>query len=219
MESTAQQLDLTPQVSSAGVLLSLDLSTTCTGWAKWDLATKRLLAFGILLPKVKPPRGVKLAYPQMQVLKLRNLSDQIVDLIDGSVKKIVIEEINRGKNRLGQKVLDGLHWVLLDRMPWNFAEMVVYRDSDGSTGWRSAQGLGLQLSPADKMTNKERKKFNKKLGPREKKLPIISQKTLACRFVNKNYGLNLNVDKDSTDGDIADAIGLGHFYLHRCLND
>jgi hypothetical protein len=176
--------------------------------------TFALLEFGVIEPDYRNPKKL-LAYPQMHILKLRRLADQVLELIDVSVKKIVIEEINRGKNRLGQKILDGFHFVLLDRMSWDMARLVTFWDSDGLTGWRSAQGLGLQLSEVDKAINKDRKKFNKKLGKKERKLPLITQKTLACRFVNKHYGLKLDADQDSTDGDKADAIGLGHFYLHK----
>lgn len=184
------------------------------GWAKFCMNTFALLAFGVIEPDYKNPKKL-LAYPQMHILKLRRLADQVLELIDAKVRKVVVEEINRGKNRLGQKVLDGFHFVLLERMPWDIAQMVTFWDSDGLTGWRSAQGLGLQLSEVDKATNKDRKKFNKKLGRREKKLHIITQKTLACRFVNKHYGLKLDEYKDSTDADRADAIGLGHFWLHK----
>jgi len=196
------------------VLLSLDLSTSCCGWAKFCLDTWQLLGFGIVEPDYKNPKKL-LTYPQLHIVKLRRLADQVIDLIDIYVKKIVIEEINRGKNRLGQKVLDGFHFVLLERMPWDIARMVVFRDSDGLTGWRSAQGLGLRLSEIDKETNKDRKKLNKKIGRGQKKLPLITQKTLACRFANKTYGLDLDCDRDETDGDKADAIGLGHFYLRK----
>lgn len=198
------------------VLLSLDLSTTCTGWAKFCLDTFALLSFGIIVPDFKNPKKL-LAYPQLQVLKLKRLAEQVIELIDTSVKKIVIEEINRGKNRLGQKVLDGFHFVLLSLMePWTLP-LVNFRDSDGLTGWRSAQGLRLQLSALDKASNKERKKFNKKLGRGQKKLSVVTQKTLACRFVNRHYDLALDCDVEETDGDKADAIGLGHFYIHKVL--
>lgn len=202
------------------ILLSLDLSTTCTGWAKFDLDSGELLAFGFIQPNFKNPvkKGIpQYSYPQGQALKLRTLADQIIELMEPNVTKIVIEEINSGKNRLGQKVLDGFHFMLLDRMPWDFVRQVSYFDSDGKDGWRSAYGLRLQLSSSDRSLNKDRKKMNKKLGKGQKKLPLITQKDLACKYVNKAYGLNLDCDKETTDGDVADAIGLGHFYLTRIV--
>jgi hypothetical protein len=203
------------------ILLSLDLSTTASGWAKYDLDTKKLLSYGVITPNLKNPtkKGIPTyAYPVAQVLKMRKLCAQILDLIDHQVESIVIEEINGSKNRLGQKVLDGFHFVLLDKMgPLDTLGRVFYVDSDGKEGWRSKFGLGLQLSETDKMLNKERKKYNKKLGKGTKKQPLITQKNLACNFVNKEYGLNLNSDVNSTDGDVADAIGLGHFVVTKVL--
>ncbi len=201
---------------TSNILLSLDLSTSATGWAKFCMTTGLLLAFGVILPEFKNPKKL-LSYPQLHVIKFRQLADKVIELIDASVKKIVIEEINRGKNRLGQKVLDGFHFVLLERMSWDVAQLVTFRDSDGSTGWRSAQGLKLQLTTLDKEQNKERKKLNKRIGRGQKKLALITQKTLACRFVNKAYDLKLDCDVEETDGDKADAIGLGHFYLNKVL--
>lgn len=201
-------------------LLSLDLSTSATGWAKFHLETGELLSFGVIIPDFKNPtkKGVPTyAYPTAQVLKIRRLSAQILELIDSDVEKIVIEEINRGVQRIGQKVLDGLHFILLEKFPPGALARVFYEDSDGRYGWRSANGLKLQLSDGDKLVNKERKKANKKLAKGQKKFSIITQKTLACRFVNKQFGLSLDNDLRETDGDIADAIGLGYFAWKKVL--
>lgn len=203
-----------------GMLLSLDLSTSATGWAKFDLIDKSLLQSGVIKPQFKNPvrKGVPTyAYPESHVLKLRMLADQVIALLDEKVEKIVIEEINRGKNRLGQKVLDGFHFVLMERMPAKFIPMISFVDSDGKEGWRSAKGLGLQLSKKDRDLNKERKKTNKKIPKGKPKAEVITLKTLSCRFVNAKYNLNLNHENEDTDGDIADAIGLGHFYLFKVL--
>jgi hypothetical protein len=199
------------------ILLSLDLSSTCTGWAKFDIESKKLLSYGSIYPSFKNPVTKKIpkySYPQLQVLKLRVLSDQIIEIVDINTSVIVIEEINRGKNRLGQKVLDGLHFVLLERMPWDYVQRVFYYDSDGRDGWRSVNGLALQLSEFDKLSNKNAKKINKKLGKGEKKTPVITQKTLAIRYVNKRYQLNLT---EAEDSDAADAIGLGTFVLDKVM--
>lgn len=198
-------------------LLALDLSTTCTGFAVFDLETKELLRFGKIDPDFKNPKkkGIpKHGVTEAQVLKLRILSNQVIELIDLSTTVIAIEQINRGKNRLGQKVLDGFHHVLLERMPYDEVRKVQFHDSDGADGWRSVNGLKLQLSQSDKEWNKKAKKLNKKLGKGQKKLDVITQKTLACKYVNKRYNLELN-EKDGSD--IADAIGLGTFVLEKVL--
>lgn len=193
-------------------VLSLDLSTTCTGWAFMETSTEKLLAYGTLKPKTY----AKLGYPWQQLVKMQDLAEQLMGIIvdDGYYPDlIIIEEINRGKSRLTQKTLDGLHYIILDAI--HLTDIPVrFFDSDGKEGWRSAQGLKLQLSDADKEYNKKAKRFNKKLpkGTRGKKL-VVSKKTLACRFVNEHYGLDL-IENIAGGADIADAIGLAHFYIH-----
>lgn len=206
---------------TSDILLSLDLSTSCTGYALLSISNEKLLKYNIVKSGFKNPKtkGIaKYEYPIYQLLKMQNIADQIITIIlECNPEIIVIEEINRSKNRLGQKVLDGLHWILLERMQPEFRAKVKYIDSDGSEGWRSARGLALQLSEKDKLYNKETKKFNKKLGKGQKKKAVITQKTLACRFVNKQFNLALDETKEVTDSDKADAIGMGWCYLKKVL--
>ena len=197
-------------------LLSLDLSTTCTGWSTFDLETKELLNYGILKPKVK---GItKLIYPERQLRVGVNLSLQILELImQEKPTKIVIEEINRHKNRMAGKTLDILHgfvWQAIDTV--NMLPYVTYMDSDGTSGWRSRKCLNLIMSDADRLHNKEAKKLNKKLD-RGQKIPIITKKHLAQRYVNAKYGTTFDVDKVKTDADVCDSIGLGHAFLHMYI--
>ena len=205
-------------------LLAIDLSSTCTGYSLWDIESKSLLEYGFLKPSFKVPKvkGIPtLSYPQLQASKLAHFAEELVREImqDESITYVAIEEINGSKNRLGQKTLDGLHWLLLDRMPKNLFGKVRYFDSDGKTGWRSAQGLKLQLSEQDKMLNKDTKAFNKKIAKGTKKKPVITQKTLAARLVNKLFNLSLDVDVNESDADIADAIGLGYFVLTKVMTN
>ena len=144
------------------ILLSLDLSTTSTGYSVFDTQKplkESLKEAGYIKPKV--PGITKLIYPKGALKKCQNLSEQIVELYE-RVKpdKIVIEEINPGKNRLGQKVLDGFHFILLDRME-PVIPIIHFMDSDGKQGWRSAKCLDLKLSKNDKTTNARRRKRNK----------------------------------------------------------
>lgn len=189
-------------------LLSLDLSTSCTGFAIFDKQTKKLLDYGKFEP-VLPAGHTKLKYPLLPLIKMQSLADQIAAFIAArpDIETIVVEEINRGISRMGQKVLDGFHFILLQKIQQHLPK-ILFRDSDGRTGWRPA--LGLVLGEMDKKVNAERKRLNKALPKGHKKLHIITKKDLACRFVNKVYGLKLNCEAEETDGDRADAIGLGH---------
>ena len=197
------------------VLLSLDMSTTCTGFAVFDMDSRALIFRGVLKPSTKG--GVaKMSYPKQQLTKMIDLSKQILDLI--AVHKptaIVIEEIAGSKNRLGQKTLDGLHFIVAYFLELNgWLSLVNYYDVTGADGWRTH--LKLRLSEADKLHNKEAVKLNKKLAPSQR-IPKVGPKHLACRYANAHYGVSLNCDTAETDGDIADAICIGAAFLSfRC---
>lgn len=190
------------------ILLAIDLSTTNTGYARFCLDTKKLLEYGDMAPDSKGLSA--LIYPHQQLEKIRRLADKLLTLLDKNVKIIVIEEVNRGKNRLGQKMLDAAHFILLDRMSEEQRKKVIYVDSDGATGWRSKAGLGLQLSTTDRLRNKGLAKLNKQL-PRGKKIKKTNIKALAMKFVNETYGTSFSKKKEE---DVCDAIGLGHYYVH-----
>jgi hypothetical protein len=187
---------------------------------------KSLIKFGIIKPKVK---GLtKLTYPKGALKKCQSLADQIADLIiEYSPDKIVVEEVNLGKNRLGQKVLDGAHFILLDRIEQHIP-IIAFIDSDGNTGWRSIACLNLKLSKNDKTTNARRRKRNletRKIAKKAKKrvtpgtiLPIISKKHKAAEVVNRVFYTDFDVDLRKSDADIADSIGLGLAYMVFVLN-
>lgn len=196
-------------------VLALDLSTTCTGFALLEVGSKELITSGALKPRVKNPKkkGIPLyVYPKIQMLKIRDLVEQIASLItELQPDAIVIEEVCRHKARLTGKVLDGLHFMLVDRI-FDFKGPVQYVDVSGAIGWRPR--FKIRLSEQDKLQNKERKKLNRKLKGKDK-LPIIDWKTLSSRFVNKRFGLNLDPSKDVSHGDIADAIMVGLYYVEE----
>lgn len=62
-------------------------------------------------------------------------------------------------------------------------------------------------------SNKEARKLNKRIAKGTRKLPIIGPKHLAARYVNKKFKLNLDVDLNATDNDMADAIAMGDAFL------
>lgn len=193
-------------------LLSLDMSTTCTGWSVFNIEDGSLITYGILKPSTK---GIsKLIYPKQQLTKMIDLSFQIRSLIlNYTPSHIVIEEIAGSKQRLGQKVLDGLHWVVLMHIQ-EFIDIITYYDVTGSEGWRTH--LGLKLSEQDKLRNKEAKKMNPDLAPGSR-LPIYDAKDLACRYANATYGLSLDPQASQTDADIGDSVSMGCAYLkYKC---
>lgn len=191
-------------------LLSLDLSTTCTGFSVFSLEDKSLVTHGFIKPKVK---GVtKLKYPEQQLEKMKSLAEQILELIESyKPHQIVIEEIAGSKQRLGQKTLDGLHWIVCYYLQGKFPlSKLFFYDVTGTDGWRTH--LRLKMSDADKHHNKEAVKLNKKLT-RGQQIPKITPKHLACRYVNKTFGTDFNVDLNATDNDVCDSIAMGSAYL------
>lgn len=193
-------------------LLTLDLSTTCTGYAIFE--NKELTDYGIIKPNRKGLTKVK--YPWKQLTVMRDLSESIVDLLWKERPDVVlIEEINKHKSRLSGKTLDGFHYILLHYIdllmqPLDKPE-TIFKDTDGTSGWRTR--LDLKLTEMDKKENKVRRTSNKMQLKGSHKIPIINKKHLACRFVNNEFGLGLDCDLKTTDGDMADAIGLGFAYL------
>lgn len=193
------------------ILLSLDMSTTCTGWSVFDIDERKLITYGTLKPATK---GVsKLIYPKQQLTKMIDLAFKIRALIEQyAPSHIVIEEIAGSRQRLGQKVLDGLHWIVLIHIQ-EFIDLVTYYDVGGSEGWRTH--LQLRLSEQDKINNKEGKKFNKQMG--KNVMPIYDAKDLACRYVNQKYGLSLDPQMNQYDSDIGDSVALGDAFIQfRC---
>lgn len=199
------------------ILLSLDLSTTCTGWSTFDIATNKLITYGIIKPgsKFNGVAIAKLKYPEQQLTKMIDISLKIKQLIaEHSPSRIVIEEIAGSRQRLGQKVLDGLHWIILFHCP-EMIPISEYYDVTGAEGWRT--NLGLRLSEADKVNNKEAKKINAKLGRGVSKLPVVGPKDLACRHANRTFGLALDPQENQFDADIGDSVSMGDAYLkYRC---
>lgn len=191
------------------ILLSLDMSTTCTGWSVFNIDTTELITYGTLKPSTKG--GVaKMTYPRQQLTKMIDLSFQIRNLIlQYKPTYIVIEEIAGSKQRLGQKVLDGLHWIVLFHVQ-EFIDIIHFYDVTGRDGWRTH--LGLKLSEEDKAHNKEAKKMNKDLG-RGSQLPIYDVKDLSCRYANKTYGLTLNPQTSQYDADVGDSVSMGSAFI------
>lgn len=194
-------------------LLSLDLSTNCTGWSVFNIETKELISYGILKPDMTGIR--KLEYPKQQLMKMISMSEKVRSVIKNfTPHHIVIEEIAGSKNRMSQKTLDGLHWIIL-YLNMEYIDIMSYFDVTGIDGWRTL--LGLRLDDADKLANAEARKINKQLGSTSTALPIIDNKDLACRYVNQNYNLVLDCQKNDSDADIADSIAMGSSWLkYKC---
>jgi len=181
-------------------LMSLDLSTKSTGYAVFDLDSSTLIAYALLKPKAKGLSSM--TYPEGSLKRIQSICEQIVTLLETYPNVTQIEEINQHRNRIGGKTLDGLHFILLDRLQ-DKLPIITFRDSDGAVGWRRELNLGL---------TDEDKKFNKLMRSQGRKKEVRTKKHTACRFVKQKYGLDFDPDKEN---DLADAICLGDLMVAK----
>ena len=192
------------------ILLCLDLSINSTGWSTFNLKTKKLISYGVIKPKV--PGISKMKYPTSPLYKILDVTVMVRDLIEQVNPKVVlIEEINKGISRISQKSLSALGFFILDAIRCSgdkLLDKVEMIDSDGFTGWRTI--LKLRLSDEDKKHNAKARKHNKKS---KLKMTIITKKHLAQRYVNKALKKSFDIEKNKSENDICDAIGMGLAYF------
>lgn len=221
------------------LVLALDLSTH-SGWAILEgpapISTKllgegevpKLLGYGTVdLPKeIKefgehPWNYYKAAQCMAETLlnhpELCQASPQ-----DTQELHIVIEQTNRGRQRMVQKMLEFIHFCVLDILNDYIQEgrniTVTYLDSDGAVGWRTH--LGLKLSNEQKKRNAKLAKAKREAAEKgvklnKKALGIpgkITKKTLSVNRVNEVFGFEMKAKDNNT----CDALLLGLAFLRGC---
>lgn len=204
-------------------VLALDLSSHA-GYAELegDLGQKpRLGKHGVIhLGQVVHAFG---KYPWSYQAAAKRQAGEVSNLITNyRPEVVVIEEVNLGKDRYAQKLLENIHARVLDAIAdvtgLDGADPVpsaVYLDAGGAGGWR--QTLGLVLSKDQKKANAKLARAKREAAESgakiDKKALGIRGKTtwkhLAIEYVNREYGLTLRVK----DNDVADAIALGTAYF------
>jgi hypothetical protein len=201
-------------------ILCLDLSTH-TGYAVFDgeMGSKptRVTSGTIDLDKTIHSFG---PYPH----SYRKCTDYMAALIymrvaPYKVERIVVEEINSGRDRYVQKLLENIHTSSLTHFDGFMPHaQIVYLNSDGADGWRT--NIGLTLSKEQKRANARLSKAKreseaagvkldkKKLGVKGK----TNKKHLAVERANAEFGLKLK-QKDNNE---ADALCLGLAFFNNC---
>lgn len=196
----------------SNLVLSIDLSTSSTGYAVFNRDSKKLEAHGKVRPKVGGLH--KLKYPESTLLTIRDMTAKIKELVlIINPSRLVIEEVNRGINRIGQKGLDACHFFVLDeimKVRPDLIKTLTYVDSNGRKGWRGM--LGLKLSDQDKQVNAEIRLRNRR-KKKTQKAPLIDWKVLAQRYVNSTFKKSFNVWENPGDNDEVDAIALGAAFV------
>lgn len=201
-------------------ILCLDLSTH-TGYAVFDgekgSKPTRIASGTIDLDKPLPSFG---PYPKNYRACARYLAALIhVRTAMYKPEVIVIEEINNGRDRYVQKLLENIHTAVCDQFE-NFipSAPIVYFNSDGADGWRTCIGLVLskeqkkanaRLSKAKKLAELTNTKLDKaKLGVKGK----TNKKHLAVQRASEEFNLKLK-QKDNNE---ADALCLGLAFCAGC---
>lgn len=205
--------------------LCLDLSTH-TGFAIFDgeMGEKPTLLASGTIDLGKPVHAFA-QYPHSYHTAAEYMAAKIYVEVAAAVRTIeftdvvVIEEINSGRDRYVQKLLENIHTAVIKQYEgFSPKTKLVYLNSDGGDGWRT--NLGLKLTKEQKKANaklsKEKRECEvagvkldkKKLGIRGK----VNKKHLAVAFANEQYDLKLK-QKDNNE---ADAICLGVAFFNHC---
>lgn len=214
-------------------ILALDLSLHA-GWAIFDyeLNSTKLLAFGTLhgdgLTKFGP-------YPWNYYLcalaQIREIRRQLVDAHKPHV--IVVEETNGSKSRYTQKLLEFLHFALLDGIADYYHVVEDHCDKPAvvyvnTNDWRS--NLGIWLSKEQKKSNQKLSKAKSGLkadlgrAPTPSELATLkkglgirgkfNKKHAAIDYINGRADLGIGKVLKKKDNDAAEAICIGLAYLN-----
>ena len=175
-------------------LLALDLSTS-TGWACF--LDGNLVEYGSFAVSVEDfnvndhPEKAEL-YPYNIIRAAEEVTYQ-TSLIVSRMRpdSVVIENTVKGRNRHTQRILEHIHYCILDMLR-AYGLPMVYRDP---SQWRAA--LNVRLTNEDKKNNS--------LVSQGKKRGKVTRKHLAVRLANSMFNLKLLQKHD----DIADALLLG----------
>lgn len=188
--------------------LALDLSTS-TGYAVLHGSDPELATLGVYgtiqLPKIVLEYGV---YPYCYMNAALSMAEQVMLKVrEIDPDQIIIEEINLGFSRYSQRILEFIHFAIIQELA-KLDKPVKYISS---SIWR--QALGLVMSKDDKKNNsklsrEKRKALDKGAKLDKKSIGIrgkVTKKHLAIRAMNERFDLKLK----AKDDDIADAIALG----------
>jgi Holliday junction resolvasome RuvABC endonuclease subunit len=203
------------------IVLSLDLSTS-TGFAVANVnltaKTVELLESG----RLETEKGVLAygRYPFCYPLAAESMASKIEEVIQRLIETglrpeaVVIEEINLGKNRYSQKILEFIHCKVLGVLRKLELENVFYLDS---SEWR--KNLGLVLTKEAKKANAKLAKAKREaaaVGAKLDKAALgvkgkVTKKHVAIQYVKDRFDLALKVKDD----DVADAICLACAYANN----
>lgn len=191
-------------------VLALDISTK-TGWAVFE--DRKPVSWGTLLPD----KGVKDfgRYPFNYVYFAHYLADRIEEQLvraNGYPNlTIVIEETNTSRQNYSQKIIEYIHFSLINRLG-KMGALHVYYIRTGE--WRKA--TETRLSKEEKSLNAKIARIKKKTGKKLAKIEgkVVGRKGrkhVALRVVHETFGIELK----RKDEDAADALLLGLAFVRE----
>lgn len=157
-------------------------------------------------------------YPFSYLFAAEDIAARVMQLVlDTKPDVIVVEELNLGKQRLSQKILEYIHCSFLRAFHKTYVENhhvngvkpdIFYISS---SMWRSA--IGLKMTKEDKKNNgllSKAKKISIETGNKLDKASLgikgkIGKKHLSVRYINEKYGKEFKMK----DNDVTDSICLG----------
>lgn len=176
-------------------ILGLDMSTSC-GWAVLD--NLELVKSGLVNVKNNFSHDhMKQEVEDYQFIDKANLVAKHIAVIVQCHKPdfIYIEQTNSGSFRTSQKMLEFIHYAVLQILKViGFSAIVRYVDT---SAWRARHAIYL---------SKEDKKNNKMVS-QGKKRGRVTKKHLAVRWANNAFNLSLKLK----DNDIAEALAIASY--------
>jgi len=193
------------------LILALDISSRCTGWAVYDGISQTLTDYGAISNYSKCNQKYPFNYLERAEYMAKSILQLIVKIRPST---LIIEETNQSKSRYTQKLLEFVHCLSLYKINVVFSGSVYYVNT---STWRNK--LNVELTKSSKDNNKKLSKLKqqskvngridrKRLIQLKKQAGIkgkVTKKHVAIDMVNQQFKLNLK----QKDNDIAEAILLG----------
>jgi hypothetical protein len=157
------------------------------------------------------------AYPESYLLLANYTVNKIFKLmreegIDESGNFIIVEETTVGSNNYSQKILEFLHYSLINS--WMNMSNVLALKYVRTGSWKAM--VGAHQTKEEKSKNAKIARIKKKTGAKlargkdGKILGRVTRKHVSVRVANSIFGLKLKLK----DNDTADAIGIAHAFLN-----
>jgi len=187
-------------------ILSFDTSTK-SGWcfSECDSSNFKIIASGAIPKRSEPDFD----YPLSYYIWAKDCFGDLLKIIEKypNFDILVLEETVKSRNSFSQKILEFIHFQLINFIVNNSIKSHYYRPSE----WRKIVGASLTKSEKEKNkeVRKEHKKGNKVVKDEAgKRIGLVGKKNVSVRFINEYFGLKFK----RKDEDECESIALGLAY-------